>query len=41
VLLGWKRQTNLEKRLSDFGKSTPPRKSATRPEKIANAKIEE
>ena len=33
-------QTNLENRLLDFGKSTPPRKSAMRPEKIANAIID-
>ena len=32
-------QTNLENRLLDFGKSTPPKKSATRPEKRANATI--
>ena len=33
-------QTNLENRLLDFGKSTPPRKRAMRPEKIANAIID-
>ena len=33
-------QTNLENRLLDFGKSTPPRKSAMRPEKRANAIID-
>jgi len=33
-------QTNLENRLLDFGKSTPPRKSAMRSEKRANAIID-